>query len=52
MFFVKEHTEEVSKMKRNREIVTQHHLSRFLKLKAKGNVAQDVGQSPDSPTLS
>ena len=34
--------EEVSKMKRNMEIVTQHHLSRLLKLKAKGNQAQDV----------
>ena len=44
--------EEVSKMKRNMEIVTQHHLSRLLKLKAKGNQAQDVGQSSDSPTLS
>ncbi|XP_057529051.1 uncharacterized protein LOC130807744 [Amaranthus tricolor] len=44
--------EEVSKMKRNMEIVTQHHLSRLLKLKAKGNQAQDVGQSSNSPTLS
>ncbi|XP_057547786.1 uncharacterized protein LOC130826217 isoform X2 [Amaranthus tricolor] len=43
---------EVSKMKRNMEIVTQYHISRLLKLKEKGNQAQDVGQSSNSPTLS
>ena len=43
--------EEVSMMKRNMEIVTQH-LSKLLKLKAKGNQAQDVGQSSNSPTVS
>ncbi|CAO2822532.1 unnamed protein product [Amaranthus hypochondriacus] len=43
-------TEEVSKMKRNIEIVTQHHLSKLLRLKAKGNQIQE--QSSNSPTLS
>jgi hypothetical protein len=52
MFFVKELMEEVNKMKRNMEIITQHHLSRLLKLKAKGNQVQEVGPSSDSPTLS
>ena len=52
VLFIKELTDEVSKMKRNIEIVTQHHLSKLLKLKAKGNQVQDVGQSSNSPTLS
>jgi hypothetical protein len=52
MFFVKELMEEVNRMKRNMEIITQHHMSRLLKLKAKGNQVQEVGASSDSPTLS
>ena len=39
-------------MKRNMKIVTQHHLSKLLKLKEKVNQAQDVRQSSNSPTLS
>ncbi|CAO2822500.1 unnamed protein product [Amaranthus hypochondriacus] len=44
--------EEVTKMKRNIEIVTQHHMGRLLKLKAKANTNEDVGQSSSSPTPS